>query len=148
MSALTAVSGINHTKYTAGGMSNFISEQWNLPLRMVHDEYTVPAGDTLAVAGVLSMGVVPKGSRVLFHVITYQAAGAAAVATIKVGTTTSASVTSMVAAGSQVVGSLIASSGTPTAADSVVTLTIADQDLDAAVNLTLTTVFIPDGIGL
>ena len=148
MSALTAVSGVNYTKYAAGGVANLVSQQWMAPLEFVHDEYTVPTGDTVAVAGVISFGVVPKGARVLFHVITYTAAGAAATGTIKVGTTTSASVTSMVAAGSQVIGSLIASSGTPTTANSVVTLTIAAQDLDAATNITLTTVYIQDGIGI
>ena len=147
MSALTTASGVNYTKYTAGGMANFVTQQWGTGLECVHDEYTVPTGDTLAVAGVLTMGIVPKGARVLFHVITYTAAGAAATGTIKVGTTTSGSVTTMVAAGSQVIGSLIASSGTATTADSAVTLTIADQDLDAAVNVTLTTVYIQDGIG-
>ena len=149
---MTTYYGINATKYynmitvPTTGMADFITEQWNDNVKMVHDEYTVPVGD-IAAGSIVTLGRVPKGSRVLYHIITYAAAGAAATGTIKVGSTTSAAVTSMVSAGSQVLGSLIASSGTPTTADANVTLTTADQTVDAAVNITLTTFYIPDGIG-
>jgi len=81
------------------------------------------------------------------HIITYSAASAAVTGTIKVGTTTSGSVTTMTSAGSQVVGALIASSGTPTTADANITLTTAGAVAPAAMNFTLTTLYIPDGIG-
>ncbi len=84
----------------------------------------------------------------LFHIITYSAASAAVTATVKIGTTTDSAITSMTSAGSQVVGSLIATSGTPITADSNVTLTTAGATAPAAMNFTLTTFYIPDGIGV
>ena len=143
---MTTYYGINATKYAAGGMANFITEQWIANLKASHDEYTVPAATALA-GSIVTMGRIPKGSRVLFHVITYSAASAAVTATIKVGSTTDGAITSMTAAGSQVVGALIASSGTPITADANVTLTTADATAPAAMNFTLTTFYIPDGIG-
>ena len=156
MSALTAVSGVNYTKYAsviAGttGMSDYISQQWNENLMMVHDEYTVPAGDTVAVSETLKMGLIPKGARVLFFIFTNSGSGAASTGGIRIGevaATAVAALTDMTSATTQVLGSLIAFSGTPLTADSIVDILLsADADLDAATNLTLTTVYIQDDIG-
>lgn len=152
MSALTAVSGVNYTKYAAGGMSNFVTQQWANNLQMVHDEYTVPAGDTVAVSTYINMGRVPKGARVLFFIFTNSGSGAASTGGIRIGevaATAVAALTDMTSATTQVLGSLIAFSGTPLAAESKVDILLtSDADLDAATNITLTTVYIQDGVGL
>ena len=152
MSALTAVSGVNYTKYAAGGMSNFFAQQWNENLMMVHDEYTVPAGDTVAVSESIKFGIIPKGARVLFFIFTQSGSGAATTGGIRIGgvsaTAAVTSLTDMTSATTQVLGSVIAFSGTPLTADSIVdVLLTATADLDAATNLTLTTVYIQDDIG-
>jgi len=144
--ALSTASSVGYTKYTAGGMSNFISQHWNHDVLCVHDEYTVPAA-TLADPCIVSIGRMPKGSRVLFSFITYSAASAAVIGTLKVGSTTVGAVTSMTAAGSQYLPVLIAAAGTATTAEAAVTFTTSGAVAPAAMNFTVSVFYIQDGIG-
>jgi hypothetical protein len=153
MAALTTVYGVQHTKYKGvitdgtSGMASFVTQQWNSRVQMVHDEYTVAATDTMAAGGVFNLGIVPKGARCLFAVVTYTSMAVAVTGTIKVGALTLGAVSSMTNAGSQVVGALIACSGTPLTADSAVTITTADQTVPASANITCTVFYIQDGVG-
>lgn len=84
MTALTTADGINAAKRAAiiaktSGLANFIdgANEWGTKLRVCYDTYEFD-GNTGAVAIVITVGVVPKGARVLGF---YGAAEAAGVAT-------------------------------------------------------------------
>ena len=153
MAALTTVYGVNATKYkniAAGttGMADYISEEWQDNVKMVYDSYAVASTDTMAAGGIFTFGRLKKGSRVLFAVVTYSAQSVATTGTLKVGTTTIGEVTSMTAAGSQVIGMLTAGIGTPITADANITLTTADQTVPASATISCVVFYIPDGIGV
>lgn len=83
MAAITTANGVNATKRAAlnantGTMSDFMdgANQWGTKVRAVYDSYEFD-GDTMAAAGVITIGAVPKGAKVFGW---YAAASAASVA--------------------------------------------------------------------
>lgn len=71
MAAITTANGVNATKRAALNagtttLSDFMdgANQWGTKLRVCYDNYEFD-GDTMAAAGVITMGAVPKGARVL-----------------------------------------------------------------------------------
>lgn len=72
MAAITTGNGVNATKRAAlnantTSLSDFIdgANQWGTKLRACYDTYEMPTGDTAAIGMVITVGVVPKGARVL-----------------------------------------------------------------------------------
>ena len=72
MSDLSTASGVSYTKYAAiiagtQGLSSFLdgANEWGTKLRVCYDTYTMSALNTASLGFVLTVGVVPKGARVL-----------------------------------------------------------------------------------
>jgi hypothetical protein len=148
MAALTNVKGVNYTKYLAGGVSNLVTNAWDIPIYAVKDSYTVPTGDTVAVSTSLYMGRVPKGARILMFIFTQSGAGAAATGGVVIGSTAATStsgLTDMTSATAQVLPCLEAVAKTALTADSAVTILLTSAaDLDAATTVSLTTLYTMD----
>ena len=140
---MATVNGVNYTitaAITAGtkGVADQIKNSLGANVKSIIDTYTF-AGQ--AAGTVVNLGTVPSGAKVLGFVITYGALGAAVTGTIKVGSTSAApTVTSMVAAGTQVIGYI--GGNTALTADSIVSLTTADQA--ATGQVTLVTLYAQD----
>lgn len=147
MAALTTAKGAEYTKYTTGGISSLVTNLWNRPLMTVFDSYTVPA-DTLAATAELSMGVVPKGARVLGFIFQADDNTAATTGTIEIGgvsATAAAAITDLSAGPVKLfIPALDTFSQTQLTADSVVSIQFAAQAVDANVVITLTTLYIMD----
>lgn len=145
MSALTNVSGVEYTKYTAGGVSNLVTKSWGSEVLSVRDSYTVPAGDTVAVSTSLYMGIVPKGAKIIGFVFSQSGAGAAATGGVKIGgtaATAATALTDMTAATSQFVTCNEAVAKAALTADSVVSILLTNAaDLDAGTTVSLTTLY-------
>ncbi|KKL71724.1 hypothetical protein LCGC14_2092040 [marine sediment metagenome] len=152
MADLSTASGVNYTKIAAlaaktGSMSDFVdgTNEWGTKLRVMLDTYTVPTGDTLHSDAVLTMGKLPKGARPLAFYFAQSGGGEAAVGTIKIGTTDVAGasvLTDMSSNTEQLVPALSTASDSVLTAASVVTITIATQDIDAATVLVLATFYL------
>jgi len=152
MSDLSTASGVNYTKIAAliantGSLSDLVdgANQWGTKLRAMFDIYTVPTGDTLHSDAVLTMGKLPKGARPLAFYFAQSGGGEAAVGTIKIGTTDVAGasvLTDMTSATQQLIPALSTASDSVLTAASVVTITIATQDVDAATVLVLVTFYL------
>ncbi|KKM91959.1 hypothetical protein LCGC14_1223280 [marine sediment metagenome] len=152
MTALSTANGVNSTKLAAlnantGSLSDLIdgANEWGTKLRVLFDKYTVPSGDTISSTGVLTMGTLPKGARVLFFHFTQDAAGEAAVGTIKIATVDAAGsnvLTDMTSATKQLVPANDTFAITPLTVESAVTITFATQDVDAGTILTLATCYL------
>ena len=72
MGAITEGNGVESTKRAAilagtAGVGSFIdgANLWGTKLRACYDTYEMPTGDTAAIGMVITIGVVPKGARVL-----------------------------------------------------------------------------------
>lgn len=148
MSALTNVSGVNYTKYSAGGVANLVTNAWDIPIYAVKDTYTVPTGDTVAVSTSLYMGRIPKGARVLMFIFSQSGAGAAATGGIVIGSTAATSttgLTDMTSATAQVLPCIESVANTALTADSTVSILLTSSyDLDAATTVSLTTLYTMD----
>ena len=152
MSDLSTASGVNYTKYAAiiagtSGVSSFIdgANEWGTKLRVMYDTYVVPTGDTLHSDAVLSMGELPVGARPIGFYFAQDGGGEAAVATASIaGTavTASGAFTAMTSATQQFVPCLSTASDSVLTVSSVVALTFATQDVDAATVLVLATLYI------
>lgn len=148
MSALTNVSGVEFTKYSAGGISNLVTNLWGTPVLSVSDSYTVPTGDTVAVSTSLYMGRVPAGAKILGFYFSQSGAGAAATGGVVVGSTAATATTAltdMTSATAQLVACNQAVNKTAVTADSTISILLTNAaDLDAATTLSLTTFYVMD----
>jgi hypothetical protein len=152
MADLSTASGVNYTKYAAivagtSGAASMIdgANQWGTKLRVMYDTYTVPTGDTIHSDCVLSLGQLPKGAIPLFFYFAQDAGGEAAVGTIKIATVDVAGasvLTDMTAATQQLVPCLSTASDSATTASSLVSITFATQDVDAATVLVFAVFYI------
>ncbi len=152
MADISTASGVNYTKYAAiiagtAGMGSFIdgANQWGTKLRVMYDIYTVPTGDTLHSDAVLSIGQLPKGAIPLGFYFAQSGGGEAAVGTGKIGgtaVTAASAFTDMSSATQQLVPVLSTASDSALTAASVVTITFATQDVDAATILTMAVLYI------
>lgn len=152
MSDLSTASGVNYTKYAAiiagtSGLKSFIdgANEWGTKLRVMYDSYTVPTGDTLHSDAVLSMGQLPIGARPIGFYFAQSGGGEAAVATASIGgtdVTAASAFTDMTSATQQFVPVLSTSSDSKLTASSVVALTFATADVDAATVLVLATLYL------
>ena len=89
MAAITTANGANTTKRAAiiagtSGVGDFIdgANQWGTKLRIQYDIYEFD-GDTMAAAGVITMGAIPKGARVLGFYVANTANSAATTADLQ-----------------------------------------------------------------
>jgi hypothetical protein len=144
--ALTNVKGEGYTQYSASGLSNLVTKLWGQPVLSVTDNYTVPAGETVAASTSLYMGVVPKGARVLGFYFSQSGAGAAATGGIKIGSTAATAttaLTNMTAATAQLLPCIQSVAKDALTADSVVSILLTNAgDLAAATTFTLTTFYV------
>ena len=145
---MTTYYGVSATQYASGGMSNFISQDWDEPVRMCYDSYVSSAG--AADGSVLTFGRLPKGARPLFFVVNYTGVGNAVTCLgMAIGSTTaSAAISTMATTGMQVVTALQAVSSTPLTAAANITMTIADAAVDTAGEIEVTCIYIGGGIGV
>jgi hypothetical protein len=148
MAALATASGVNYTKYAAGGIDNMITKAWGAEVLSTRDSYTVPTGDTVAASATISLGMVPKGARILYFLFSQSGSGGATTGGIKIGTTAAtavAALTNMTNATAQLVACNEAVAKTALTADSLVSILLsADADIDAATTLSLTTFYVMD----
>ena len=152
MADLSTASGVSFTKFAAiiagtAGVGSFIdgTNEWGTKLRVMLDTYTVPSGDTLHSDAVLSMGQLPVGARPIGFYFSQSGGGEAAVGTIKIATVDVAGaniLTDMSSATQQFVPVLSTSADSVLTASSLVSITIATQDIDAATVLILATLYI------
>ena len=152
MADLSTASGVSYTKFAAiaagtSGIADFIdgTNTWGTKLRIMRDTYTVPTGDTLHSDCVLTMGKLPKGAIPIGFYFAQSGGGEAAVGTLKIATTDVAGasiLTDMTNATHQFVPCLSTASDSALTAASVVTITIATQDVDAATVLVLCTFYL------
>lgn len=84
MAALTDAKGVNATKRAAilaktSGVGDFVdgANEWGTKLRTCYDTYVLGSGDTAAAGMIITMGVVPKGARVLGWIVSNEAHTAA-----------------------------------------------------------------------
>ena len=156
MAALTTASGENYTKVAAIeagtlGVGDFVdgTNLWGTKARIVFDKYTVTA-DTVAVGGVITLGKVPEGARVLGFMVTNPAAAAAATADLQLvdaagnvtAVTAAEAWTDLTVAQGLYIPALSAGAATALDEAHTVTVTTAAQILDADVVLTVSTVCI------
>jgi hypothetical protein len=155
MAALTTANGVNATKFAAlaAGTTTIqdfvdgVADQ-GTGVRVSFDSYTVPT-DTIAVAGVITMGKVPKGSRILGFHVTNTAMAAAATADLQIvdsdgnitAMTAAEAWTDMTTAQGLFIPALNAGQ-TALDEDHTVTVTTAAQVLDATKVITVSTLYI------
>jgi len=145
---MTTYYGVSATQYASGGMSNFISQDWDEPVRMCYDSYVSSAG--AADGSVLTFGRLPKGARPLFFILNYTGVTNAVTALgLTIGSTlASAAVTTMETTGMQVLAALQAVSSTPLTAAANITMTTDEAAVATAGEIEVTCVYIGGGIGV
>jgi hypothetical protein len=147
MAALTTANSTEYTAYAAGGISNLVTKSWGQPVLSAFSKYTVPA-DTLAATCKVNMHMVPKGARVLGFIFQCDDNTAATTGTIEVGGTSATAAAAITDLSGGPVKLFIAAldtfSQTPLTADSIVSIQFASQVVDAAVVMTLTTLYVMD----
>ncbi len=147
MAAITAVNGVEQTKFAAGGIANMVGKLWSNDLKFIYDEYTVDAADTGAAGLVLSMGRLPKNAIVLGFFYTTTAQGAAMTADAAVGGVAATAAEAFLD-GTLTTGNYAAAVGvfphTPLTVDSQITVTTAAEDTVASSTITLTTMYVMD----
>lgn len=156
MAAITTANGVNATKRAAlnantGSMSDYMdgANQWGTKLRVVYDNYEFD-GDTMAAAGVITMGAVPKGARVLGWYVGNTANSAATTATMSLvdpaGNITAASATaawtSWNAAEELFIPALRAVAAVAQDDEHTVTVTTADATIADGTDITVATLYI------
>ena len=146
--ALSNVKGTEYTKYYTGGIGNMVTKSWGNDVKYIYDEYTVPAGETVAVSTSLYMGRVPKNARILGFYFSQSGSGGATTGGIKIGSTAAtgtAALTDMTSTTTQQLTCVHSLAKTPLAADADVTILLtSDADIDAATTLSLTTLYVMD----
>jgi hypothetical protein len=156
MAAITTANGVNATKRAAlnantGSLSDFMdgANQWGTKLRVVYDNYEFD-GDTMAAAGVITMGAVPKGARVLGFYVGNTANSAATTADLQLvdpaGNITQATAseawTSWNAAEELFIPALRAVAAVAQDDEHTVTVTTAAQTVADGTDITVATLFI------
>jgi len=146
---MTTYYGVSATQYAAGGMSNYITQDWDEGLMACYDSYISPAGAE-AAASVLTFGRLPAGARPLFFVVNYTGVTTAVTCTgLKIGTTTaSGAITTMATTGMQVITALQAVSSTPLTAAANITMTTAAATIASDAEIEVTCFYIQGGIGV
>ncbi len=158
MAAITTANGVNVTKRAAilantGGISDFIkgAEEWGTKLRITYDTYALD-GDTMAAGGVITMGVVPLGARVLGFYCANEANAAATTADLQLvdaaGNITTATAseawTSWNGANQQFIPALEAVSNAALDAEHTVTVTTAAQTFADGKSIVVATLYIAE----
>ena len=156
MAAITTANGVNATKRAAlnantTSLSDFMdgANQWGTKLRVVYDNYEFD-GDTMAAAGVITMGAVPKGARVLGFYVGNTANAAATTATMSLvdpaGNITAASATAAWTSWNGVnqlfIPALRAVAAVAQDDEHTVTVTTADQTVADGTDITVATLYI------
>jgi len=156
MAAITTANGVNATKRAAlnantGSLSDFMdgANQWGTKLRVVYDNYEFD-GDTMAAAGVITMGAVPKGARVLGFYVGNTANSAATTADLQLvdpaGNITTATAseawTSWNAAEELFIPALRAVAAVAQDDEHTVTVTTAAQTVADGTDITVATLYI------
>lgn len=158
MAAITTANGVNYTKVaatiagtSAGGIGNFVdgANEWGTKLRVMFDKYTFD-GDTMAATGVLTLGKLPLGAKVLGFYVSNSANSAATTADLQLvdpaGNITTATAseawTDMTAANQQFIPALLAVSTTVLDDTHTVTVTTAAQTLADGTILGIATLYI------
>lgn len=159
MAALTTANGVSATKRAAiiagtSGVSDFIdgAGEWGTKLRICYDTYAMPAGDTAAAGMVITIGVVPKGARVLGWICSNEAHTAAVTADFQLvdaaGNITTASAgeawTSWNGANQQFVPALEVVSNAGLDAEHTVTVTTAAAGMVAAKSICVATLYLAE----
>jgi len=151
MAASTTLKGTNYTNIAAilagtASAESFpnASTQTGTKLRACYD-YFVDADTGWDLASTISMGVIPKGARVVGFIVANEAVGAAVTADIALsGTAATASEawTDMTSANQQFIPALEAIQNTPLTADKVVQVITAGATLAAGKSITVTTLYL------
>ena len=156
MAAITTANGVNMTKRAAlnantGSMSDFMdgANQVGTKLRIVYDNYEFD-GDTMAAAGVITIGRVPKGGRVLGFYVGNTANSAATTADLQLvdpaGNITTATAseawTSWNGANQQFIPALRAVAAVAQDDEHTVTVTTAAQTVADGTDITVATLYI------
>lgn len=156
MAAITTANGVNATKRAALNagtttLSDFMdgANQWGTKLRVCYDNYEFD-GDTMAAAGVITMGAVPKGARVLGFYVGNTANSAATTATLSLvdpagnitAATTTAAWTSWNAAAHLFIPATRAVAAVAQDDEHTVTVTTADQTVADGTDITVATLYI------
>lgn len=157
MAAITTGNGANATKRAAiiagtAGISSFIdgANEWGTKLRVCYDTYEMDALDTAAAAFVLTIGVVPKGARVLGWYCANQANAAAVEADFQlvdaetnITTASAAGVwTDWTNANQQFVPALEAVSNAALDAEHTVTITTGTETWAASISIVVATFYL------
>lgn len=150
MAASTSLKGTNYTKVAgvvAGTLSagSFVNamQMWGARIRGMYDEFT--SGTAWDAGSVISMGLLPKGARVLGFLVSWEAQGAAVTMDLTIGgvaASTAEAVTDMSSAGSLFIPALETFTGTPLTADSIVALVTAAQSTGVDDSVSLTTLYL------
>ena len=156
MAAITTANGVQSTKRAAlnantGSMSDLIdgANLWGTKLRVVYDTYEFD-GDTMAAAGVITIGAVPKGARVFGWYCSASAASVAVTADFQLvdaaGNITTASAseawTSWNGVTQFLIPALEAVAKAALDAEHTVTITTAAQTIPDGLTLVVATLFI------
>jgi hypothetical protein len=156
MAAITTANGVNATKRAAliagtTTLSDFMdgANQWGTKIRVCYDNYEFD-GDTMAAAGVITMGAVPKGARVLGFYVGNTANSAATTADLQLvdaaGNITSATTaeawTSWNAAAHLFIPATRAVAAVAQDAEHTVTVTTAAQTVADGTDITVATFYL------
>ena len=151
MAASTTLKGTNYTKVAgvvAGTLSagSFVNASKNLgtPLRVMYDMFV---HETVAydAGSIISMGLLPKGARVLGFMISAEATGAAMTADVTIGgvaATTAECLTDTTSDVAVFVPALPTFQLTPLTADSIVALVTAAQATGIGDEISLTVLYV------
>ncbi|KKN47741.1 hypothetical protein LCGC14_0659750 [marine sediment metagenome] len=156
MAAITTANGVNMTNRAVlnantGSLSNFMdgANQVGTKLRVCYDNYEFD-GDTMAAAGVITIGRVPKGGRVLGFYVGNTANSAATTADLQLvdpaGNITTATAseawTSWNGANQQFIPALRAVAAVAQDDEHTVTVTTAAQTVADGTDITVATLYI------
>jgi len=150
MAASTTLKGTEYTKTAAivagteGGGGTF-PDASKRKVRAMYDEFT--SGTAYDAGSIISMGLLPKGCRVLGFLVSWEAQGAAVTMDLTIGgvaASTAEAVTDMTSAGSLFIPALETFQGTPLTADSIVALVTAAQSTGIDDSVSLTTLYVDE----
>lgn len=149
MAASTTLKGTEYTKTAAIVAGTASAELYpnasKRKLRCLYDEFT--SATAYDAGSVISMGLLPKGCRVLGFLVSWEAQGAAVTMDLTIGgvaASTAEAVTDMTSAGSLFIPALETFQGTPLTADSIVALVTAAQSTGIDDSVSLTTLYLDE----
>lgn len=154
MAASTTLKGTNYTevaKVTASpptaSAEVFVNaaQMWGTKLRVQYDTYEADAA--YDAGSVISMGLIPKGARVLAFYCANEAVGAAVTADISLSGTAATAAeawTDMTSANQQVIPALEAVSNAALTADSIVQVTTAAATFASGKSIVVATLYIDE----